>query len=59
MMFSWISEVPPSIELALERSHSRVMRISSSVNPSPSQPRAWKPSAAIIISYRVLFSSVA
>ena len=39
IMFSCTSDVPPSIELALERSHSRVAESSLSSKPSPSQPR--------------------
>ena len=50
MMLSCTSVVPPSMELALERSHSRVQRSSSASKASPSQPSPWTPSAARIIS---------
>ena len=39
MMLSWISEVPPSMELPRARSQPRVRSISSSSKPGPSQPR--------------------
>jgi len=39
--FSCTSLVPPSIELAFERDHCRVVFSSRSVKPVPSQSTAW------------------
>src|ERR1700687_3513230 len=58
MMLSWISDVPPSIELPRERSQSRVNVSSCSLNPGPSHPKACGPAIAIMSSRRRMFSSV-
>ena len=42
MMFNWTSDVPPSIVLALERSHSRVKRSSSGGEPLAFPAKALK-----------------
>jgi hypothetical protein len=43
MMLSWISDDPPSIDDARERSQSRVMASSSAAKSSPLQPSPAKP----------------
>ncbi len=55
MMFSWISLVPPSMELALVRSQSRAT--APSLERSPSHSSASEPPAAMLSSWRRLFSS--
>src|SRR6516162_5213820 len=55
-MLSWISEVPPSMELALVRSHD--LAAAPPPDASLSHSSASEPPAAIISSARALFSSV-
>ena len=59
MMFSWISEVPPSMELPRARSQLRVRASSPSSKPGPSQPRPAGPAIVTASSLRRLLSSVA
>src|SRR6202012_3301853 len=47
-----ISDEPPSIELALARSHDRTLASSSFSKPSPSQPSPCWPIASMISSVR-------
>src|SRR5690606_18091375 len=46
MMFRWISDEPPSMVFARERSHSRVNARSTGSKPGPSQPSDWRPPMA-------------
>src|SRR5262249_21810907 len=47
-----ISDVPPSMELPLERSQDRVSKRASASKPGPSQPRPASPIASMLSSRR-------